>query len=52
MICNMVWDCFRMYCMTFEIYFTVDCTHLPVKDKQQIFNFLDEYFNQTVMEHV
>ena len=22
----MVLDCFRMYCVTFETYFTVDCT--------------------------
>ena len=52
MKCNMVLDCFRMYCLTFETYFTVDCTRLLVKNKHQIFNFLDDSFNQTVMEHV
>ena len=31
MKCNMVLDCFRMYCVTFETYFTVDCTQLLVK---------------------
>ena len=41
-----------MYCMTFEIYLTVDCTQLLVKNKHQIFNLLDDYFNQTAMEHV
>ena len=50
--CNMVWDCFRTYWVTFGTYFTVNCTQLLVKSKHQIFNFFDDSFNQTVMEHV
>ena len=42
MKCNMVWDCFWVYCVTFETYFTVDCTQLILKNKHQIFNFLDD----------
>ena len=41
MKCHMVWDCFRMYCVTFETYFTIDCTQLLlVKDKHQFSTFL------------
>ena len=44
MICNMVLECFRMhmYCVTFKTYFTVDWTQLLVRNKHQIFNFLDD----------
>ena len=38
MKCNMVWDCFRMYCVTFETYFTVDCTQLIVKRQNTRFS--------------
>ena len=48
----MVLDCFRVNRMTFETYCTVDCTQLPVKNKQLIFKFFDDSFNQTLMGHV
>ena len=52
MKCNMVLDCFRVYYVTFGTYFTVDCTQFLVKNKHEMFNFLDDSFNQSVMGYV